>query len=297
MMENIVRCPICGNDQLTDAMQVTDHFLTKEHFHLAKCSPCGFLITNPRPDAQNLSKYYQSDDYLSHGKKKNSLTSSLYSLVKDYSLGKKYQLINSIKPKGTLLDIGSATGEFLNFFKKKKWQVTGIEPAEAPRQYSIENYGLKVLPEEKIDQLSAGQFDVITLWHVLEHVPDLNKHMEQISKLLAPDGLLVVALPNHLSWDAQHYGDHWAGYDVPRHLYHFTPGTISKLLSKYSFEIFKTEPMKFDGFYVSLLSEKYQSGKSNFLTAFRNGLKSNKWAKQHDDNYSSLIYLAKKKII
>ncbi len=293
-MENIVRCPICKNDQLTDNMRVVDHFLSKESFHLVKCSRCGFLITNPRPAASDLPKYYQSDDYLSHSKKKKSVTSSLYNLVKNYSHGKKYQLITSFKKQGTLLDIGSATGEFLHYFDKKKWAVTGIEPAEAPRKYSIENYGVKVFPEEKIDQLPAGQFDVITLWHVLEHVPDLNQRMEQISKLLAPDGLLVIALPNHLSWDAQHYGNYWAGYDVPRHLYHFTPDTISQLLSKFNFEIFKTEPLKFDAYYVSLLSEKYQSGKSNFIAAFRNGLKSNKSAKNGQDNYSSLIYLARK---
>lgn len=183
---------------------------------------------------------------------------------------------------------------FCTISTKKNWTVTGIEPAETPRGFSIETYGLHVLQEEKIDQLPAGHFDVVTLWHVLEHVPDLNGRMEQISKLLAPDGLLVIALPNHLSWDAQHYGNYWAGYDVPRHLYHFTPDTISKLLSKHGFEIFKTEPMKFDAYYVSLLSEKYQSGKSNFLAAFRNGLKSNKSAKHRNANYSSLIYLAKK---
>lgn len=293
-MENIVRCPICENKQLADIIQVEDYFLTHESFHLSKCSRCGFLITNPRPVASDLSKYYQSTDYLSHSKKKKSATSMLYNLVKNYSLGKKYQLITRFKTPGILLDIGSATGEFLHYFNKKNWTVTGIEPAETPRGFSIETYGLHVLQEEKIDQLPAGHFDVVTLWHVLEHVPDLNGRMEQISKLLAPDGLLVIALPNHLSWDAQHYGNYWAGYDVPRHLYHFTPDTISKLLSKHGFEIFKTEPMKFDAYYVSLLSEKYQSGKSNFLAAFRNGLKSNKSAKHRNANYSSLIYLAKK---
>ncbi|NCA84535.1 MAG: class I SAM-dependent methyltransferase [Clostridia bacterium] len=292
-MKNIICCPICNNEHLNPEMDVADHFLTKEVFHLTKCTQCGFLFTNPRPNSKNLSTYYQSDDYLSHSKKK-SLTGSIYNFVKEYSLAKKFQLISRYHSRGKLLDIGSATGEFLQYFKKKNWDATGIEPAEAPRQYSIHTYGLNVFPEEKIDQLAADQFDVVTLWHVLEHVPDLNQRMEQISKLLAPEGLLVIALPNYLSWDAQHYGNFWAGYDVPRHLYHFTPATISQLLSKYQFEIFKTEPLKFDAFYVSLLSEKYRTGKSDFLAAFRNGLKSNKWAKQHGENYSSLIYLAKK---
>jgi 2-polyprenyl-3-methyl-5-hydroxy-6-metoxy-1,4-benzoquinol methylase len=274
-------------------MDVKDHFLSKESFNLVKCNQCGFLLTNPRPDAKSLSKYYQSEEYLSHSKKK-SFTGCLYNFVKDYSLGKKYQLISRYKSHGNLLDIGSATGEFLHYFKKKNWEVAGIEPAEEPRQYSIQNYGLKVFPEEKMDPLPACQFDVITLWHVLEHVPDLNQRMEQISKQLAPDGLLVIALPNHLSWDAHHYGYCWAGYDVPRHLYHFTPDTISKLLLKYHFEIIETEPLKFDAFYVGLLSEKYKSGKSNFMAAFRNGIKSNNFAKKHGGNYSSLIYLAKK---
>lgn len=292
-MKNTICCPICNNEHLNPEMDVADHFLTKEVFHLTKCTQCRFLFTNPRPKSKNLSTYYHSDDYLSHSKKK-SLTGSIYNFVKEYSLAKKFQLISRYHSHGKLLDIGSATGEFLHYFKKKNWDATGIEPAEAPRQYSIHTYGLNVFPEEKIDQLAADQFDVVTLWHVLEHVPDLNQRMEQISKLLAPEGLLVIALPNYLSWDAQHYGNFWAGYDVPRHLYHFTPDTISQLLSKYQFEIFKTEPLKFDAFYVSLLSEKYRTGKSDFLAAFRNGLKSNKWAKQHGGNYSSLIYLAKK---
>lgn len=270
-MENIARCPICENDQLTDIMQVEDHFLTNKRFHLAKCSHCGFLITNPRPVASDLSKYYQSIDYLSHSKENKSVTSKLYSLVKNYSLGKKHQLITSFKKPGTLLDIGSATGEFLHYFNKKNWTVTGVEPAETPRQFSIETYGLNVLKEEKIDQLPAGHFDVITLWHVLEHVPDLNGRMEQISKMLASDGLLVIALPNHLSWDAQHYGNYWAGYDVPRHLYHFTPDTISKLLSKYDFEIFKTEPMKFDAYYVSLLTKNINRARPIFWLLFAMG--------------------------
>jgi 2-polyprenyl-3-methyl-5-hydroxy-6-metoxy-1,4-benzoquinol methylase len=294
-MKNINNCPICNNLHLQPQMEVADHFLSGEVFRLTKCTGCGFLITNPRPHIKSLATYYQSDDYLSHSKKK-SLTGSIYNIVKNYSLAKKFQLISRYRFRGKLLDIGCATGEFLHYFKNKNWDVTGIEPAEAPRQYAINTYGLNVISEEKIDQLAAGQFDVVTLWHVLEHIPELNRRMEQITKLLTPDGLLVMALPNYLSWDAQHYGSFWAGFDVPRHLYHFTPATISLLLSKYQFEIVKTEPLKFDAFYVSLLSEKYKAAKSGFLTAFRNGLKSNKWAKHNDGNYSSLIYLAKRKI-
>jgi len=192
------------------------------------------------------------------------------------------------------LDIGCATGEFLNYFKNNGWNCTGIEPAKDPRKYAIENFNLDVKAEEALDQLGPDTFDVITLWHVLEHVPNLNERLGQISKLLKPDGLLLIALPNHLSWDATYYKDFWAGFDVPRHLHHFSPDTVKLLLVKYNISIFDIKPMKFDAFYVSLLSEKYKTRSMKYLSAFCKGIKSNAAAKKNRNNYSSLIYLAKK---
>jgi 2-polyprenyl-3-methyl-5-hydroxy-6-metoxy-1,4-benzoquinol methylase len=292
-MEKVSICPVCESDQIVISSEIKDHFLSGEIFQLTQCSKCGFLFTNPRPEKSRLGKYYQSEDYFSHSKKKKGLITFLYDTIKNYSLKKKFHLINQYKNNGTILDIGCATGEFLHYFKTRGWITFGIEPAEDPRKYAIENYYLDVRPEEAIGEFEEKSFDVISMWHVLEHVPDLKDRIKQIKRLLKNDGLLVIALPNYLSWDGQYYQNYWAGYDVPRHLYHFTEKTISTLLEKFGFSMFKKVPLKFDSFYVSLLSEKYKSGKLNYPKAFFSGVKSNRQAKKQDNNYSSLIYLAK----
>lgn len=292
-MKKLANCPICETDKIETVNEIRDHFLTGEKFQLTKCRNCGFLFTNPRPEKSLLGKYYESEDYFSHSKKKKGLITFLYDSVKNYSLNKKYKIISAYKNDGNILDIGCATGEFLNQFKKHGWKTKGIEPADEPRQFAIENYHLDVQPEEALNEFYEDSFDVISMWHVLEHVPDLKERMEQIRRILKKDGLLVIALPNYLSWDGQHYQDYWAGYDVPRHLYHFTQKTITELLARYSLSIFKTVPLKFDSFYVSLLSEKYKTGKLIYPKAFFNGLKSNAQAGKHKNNYSSLIYLAR----
>jgi SAM-dependent methyltransferase len=291
-MEKLSACPICEHETLNANMLITDHFLSREDFSLVQCANCGFVFTNPRPHKNKLGGYYESEDYFSHSKKKKGLITFLYDAVKNYSLQKKFKLISKHKNSGRILDIGCATGEFLNHFKKQGWETLGIEPAEQPREFAIKNYGLEVLPEASIHNLQNDSLDVITMWHVLEHVPDLNARIEQIKKLLKPDGLLVIALPNYLSWDAQFYKEFWAGYDVPRHLYHFSPDSVSRLLQKFDFKVFDQVPLKFDAFYVSLLSEKYKSGKLNYINAFLNGLKSNRAARKSGNQYSSLIYLA-----
>lgn len=293
-MEKLLDCPVCDEGNLEPSGEIKDYFLSGEIFQMYRCMNCGLLFTNPRPEKKDLGRYYQSDDYFSHSKKKKGLITFLYDSVKKYALNQKYRLISKYKKQGSILDIGCATGEFLHYFKNQGWVTIGIEPAEQPRKFAIENYSLEVKPEETIGKLNPGSFDVITMWHVLEHVPDLNQRMKEIHRLLKDDGLLTIALPNYLSWDANHYKGFWAGYDIPRHLYHFTPNTISKLLKKFNFSLIETIPMKFDAFYVSLLSEKYATGKMNYLKAFLNGWHSNRQAKKHENNYSSLIYLAKK---
>lgn len=292
-MEKLDACPVCDHHEFELYSKVKDHFLSGETFDLNQCKNCGFVFTNPRPEANDLGRYYQSEEYFSHSKAKKGLITFLYNAVKNYSLGRKYKLISSYKKSGKILDIGCATGEFLNYFKSKGWETSGIEPAENPRNYAIQNYNLDVRDEESIKDLDKESFDVITMWHVLEHVPGLNERIDQIKQFLKPDGLLLIALPNYLSWDAKYYGNFWAGFDVPRHLYHFSQDTLKRLLDKFQFSVFDILPLKFDAYYVSLLSEKYQHGKQDFVKAFFNGQKSNRQAAKDDNNYSSLIYLAK----
>jgi 2-polyprenyl-3-methyl-5-hydroxy-6-metoxy-1,4-benzoquinol methylase len=275
-------------------LSAKDYFLTGERFDIVKCSACGFRFTNPRPRADELGKYYESAEYISHSDTRTGLFATVYQQVRKYTLGRKLALISRFQPKGEILDIGCATGQFLHYMEEHGWMTTGIEPDEKTRSRAISEYGLKVLPEDQLNGLAKDSFDVITMWHVLEHVSDLNGRMQQLLKLLKPEGTLIIAVPNCEALDAKEYGAFWAGYDLPRHLYHFTKPDMELLAGKTGFKLVEILPMKFDAFYVSLLSEKYRSGKMRWLPAFRNGLRSNLLSGRKN-GHSSLIYVMKKK--
>jgi 2-polyprenyl-3-methyl-5-hydroxy-6-metoxy-1,4-benzoquinol methylase len=293
-MEELFKCPVCESSSLSTSFTARDHFLTQEYFLIAKCKSCGFLFTNPRPEPSELSRYYQSDEYLSHSATKKNFLGSIYSLLRNVAIRRKYKLITKFKTKGKILDIGCGSGEFLNYFKHRDWETLGIEPAEKPREFATNKYGLSVFQEDQLNFFEHQSFDVITMWHVLEHISTLDERIVQVKKLLKKDGLLIIAIPNSQSWDAKHYKEYWAAWDVPRHLYHFTKLSFSNFANKHDLKIHKTYPMKFDSYYVSLLSEKYKTGKTNFVAAFINGFVSNISAKFNSGNYSSLIFLLKK---
>lgn len=293
-MEKIEKCPVCGNENFVEFLKINDYFLTKEQFTIVNCDNCGFRFTNPRPEAENLSAYYKSEEYISHSNTKKGIVNKVYHFVRNYSHKKKYSLINKFQTNGnSILDIGCATGEFLNFFKEKGWETLGIEPGVEARKFAKENYNLNVYEESEIEKLPNQSYSVITMWHVLEHVPQLNKRITELKRILKDDGILVIAVPNSNSYDAEYYKNFWAAYDVPRHLYHFNSDTLRKLFKKNDFRIEKILPMKFDSYYVSLLSEKYKNKKSNFLKAFYIGLKSN-FKAGNELNNSSIILVLKK---
>ncbi|MCX6269759.1 MAG: class I SAM-dependent methyltransferase [Bacteroidetes bacterium] len=252
------------------------------------------MFTNPRPAAEELQKYYQSDDYISHSNIRKGILPVLYQRIRKYTLKRKYRLLEKYQKPGNLLDVGCGTGEFLALGKQRGWNVTGIEPSTQAREQAVSNFKLEVGDESLLDHLPSGHFNMITLWHVLEHVPLLNERMQTLHRLLHDDGLLVIALPNSGSWDARHYHSAWAAYDLPRHLYHFTPVTSKHLLEKHRFTVLTQKPMVFDSFYIGLLSEPYRTGKKNLPLAFYTGLYSNLWAFFHQKNYSSFILLSKK---
>ena len=246
------------------------------------------LVTSPVPS--NLDKYYLSENYISHTDSKKSLFDKVYQLVKNHTLKKKLKLINSFKTEEkTILDVGAGTGDFLKVCKTGGWKITGIEPSDKAREYAKSK---NIVLYENLNQVENNQFDVITLWHVLEHIPILVEYIKQLKKLLKPNGVLIIAVPNHKSFDAKHYKEFWAAYDVPRHLWHFSKTAISKLFSLVDMNVEKILPMKFDSYYVSLLSEKYKTKKSRPFNAFFIGLQSNLKAKRNGE-YSSLIYIIK----
>lgn len=292
-METLLNCPVCQAGSFLPVLSCKDHFLSSEVFEIVQCSNCGLRFTNPRPVPADLGKYYQSPDYISHSNSKKGLFHSIYQLIRKYTLSRKYRLIGQHAKGKHILDIGCATGEFLNFMKSKGWVTRGIEPDEAARKQAILRYDLSVGDENHLKELGNDLFDVITLWHVLEHVSDLQQRMTDLYRLLKPGGLLVIAVPNPESGDAVKYGSFWAGYDVPRHLYHFTQGSMTFLLDRFSFTLEKILPMKWDSFYVSLLSEKYRHGKMKWFPGIWNGYCSNRAALKNSE-YSSLIYLSRK---
>lgn len=269
-------------------LAVQDYSVSKETFDLYHDEALDMLITSPQPDLENLGRYYESVDYISHTDSKRSLFEKMYHFIKSIALKNKLDLINSQqRNKGRILDIGAGTGDFLSVAKNDGWQTVGVEPSEKAKSIAIKK-GVKFV--ENTFELENNSFDVISMWHVLEHVPNLENQIKELKRLLKPNGTLIIAVPNFKSFDAKYYGKFWAAYDVPIHFWHFSKTSIKLLFEKEEMKLEKVLPMKFDSFYVSLLSEKYKSGKMNFVKAFFIGLQSN-WSAKKNFEYSSHIYL------
>ncbi|HPB25456.1 MAG TPA: methyltransferase domain-containing protein [Bacteroidales bacterium] len=294
-MEKLNNCPLCGNNDLEKHLETEDYFLTHERFTIVKCPHCGLQFVNPRPSTDEIAKYYKSENYISHSTQQKGWLDKIYARVRKKNHQKKFKLISKYKQAGAILDIGCATGEFLDFFQKKGWKTCGVEPNEDARKFAAATYNLDVSDEAGLAQLKEKTFDVISMWHVMEHVHDVNERAAQLYRLLKYDGIAVIALPNPNSKDAALYKNFWAGYDLPRHLFHFTAKTIEKLFDKHGFRLVEKIPMVFDAFYISLVSEKYKTGKTNPVKAFFLGARSNFWAKQNHNEFSSMIYVFEKK--
>ncbi|NLP59071.1 bifunctional 2-polyprenyl-6-hydroxyphenol methylase/3-demethylubiquinol 3-O-methyltransferase UbiG [Lutibacter sp. B1] len=269
-----------------------DYTVSNKKFDLLYNSKFEMLETFPKPEPEELPFYYESEDYISHTDSKKSLIEKLYQIVKKYALHKKLMLINSFNTDGkNILDVGCGTGDFLFTCKNNNWDVVGVEPNDKAQKNAKNKLGENTKIYSNIDELD-NKFDVITLWHVLEHVPNLDEYISKLKTLLKPNGVLVIAVPNFKSFDANHYKQFWAAFDVPRHLWHFSKKSIQLLFEKQKMDVVKILPMKFDSFYVSLLSEKYKTGNNNFFKAFCLGLLSNIKASTSKE-YSSLIYIIK----
>ena len=271
-------------------LTVIDHSVSKETFDLYYDQDLDLLITSPQPSPENLGRYYESNDYISHTDSKRSLFEKAYHFVKGIALKNKLNLINNCSSsKGNLLDIGAGTGDFLFTAKQNGWETIGVEPSEKAKGIAI-GKGIKF--SDSTQDLESHSFDVITMWHVLEHVPNLEIQIKELKRLVKPNGTIIIAVPNFKSYDAKYYGKFWAAFDVPIHFWHFSKTAIQLLFEKENIKLEKVLPMKFDSFYVSLLSEKYKKGKMNFVKAIWIGLVSN-WKAKSSLEYSSHIYVLK----
>jgi len=260
---NIQHCPVCDNKTFTSFLTCTDYFVSSEKFQIKQCNSCEFKITENIEDEENIGRYYQSENYISHSNTSKGIVNSVYHSVRKFMLGRKRKLVEKATGirNGHILDVGTGTGFFLNEMKEYGWQVTGTEKSGDARDFAKKEFNLDNFPSENLFSLKDKSFDVITLWHVLEHIHLLNENMETFARLLKHDGKLIIAVPNHDSIDAKHYKEFWAAYDVPRHIWHFAPKQMKQLGEKHSFKLASLHTMPFDSFYVAMLSEKYKKSK------------------------------------
>jgi len=293
MFEKINNCPICESSSFTNFIICEDHTVSRESFAIVQCNNCGLKFTNPRPSQELIGKYYESENYISHSNKGNNLVNIAYKFVRKITIQNKVNLIRGLKLENSvqLLDVGCGTGEFLAACIKKGWDCSGVEPSSGARTQSEKITKLDIL--EDLENVE-GRFNVITLWHVLEHLPDLNKVMGKLSSHLKKNGKLIIAVPNSESYDAGIFKKYWAGYDVPRHFYHFSQESMKALLKRNKLKLSKVIPMKFDAYYVSLLSNRYKLNSPEYVNSIITGYKSNSYASKNNNNYSSLIYVISK---
>ena len=297
-MKEITTCLICGSAEQELFLVCKDHTVSQKEFQIKRCKSCGFKFTSPRPNDEDLGQYYKAESYVSHSDTKKGLINTLYHWARSYTLIKKLQLVmhyTGLK-KGRILDYGAGTGAFLDTCKKNGWDAIGIEPDPDARKVMAEKFSISSYPvlTDAIAQKALYDFDAITAWHVLEHVPDLKETITTLRNSLKEKAKLIVAVPNPTSYDAIVYKESWAAYDVPRHLWHFAPANMERLMKDMGFKLIKTLPMVFASYYVSMLSEQYKTGSKGLLKAFWTGLKSNLKANKTGKEFSSQIYVFQK---
>jgi len=289
-------CPVCGATALTTVLTVKDFTVSQQSFPVLECASCTLRFTQDIPTEEAIGQYYRSADYISHSNTSKGIINSLYQAVRKRTMSGKRNLVEQFTglKKGSLLDVGSGTGTFVQAMKQEGWVVTGLEPDEGARNVAMDAYELKLESMDAFNQLAPSSFDAITLWHVLEHVHALHPYIQQLKKTLKDTGRLFIAVPNYTSADASVYKEFWAAYDVPRHLYHFSPKSMQVLMEKNGLSIEAYRPMWYDSFYISLLSSKYKNGKANLPAAGWNGLRSNMKAWSDSKKCSSIVYVIRK---
>ena len=294
---NIDTCPLCGGQQLEHTLTCTDHYASGEKFEVVRCAHCGFLMTQNAPIEAKMGKYYEAPDYISHSDTQKGMMNRVYHWVRQFMLSRKAALVRKVSNMsvGTLLDYGTGTGYFAHAMMQKQWHVKAIEKSPQARAFAKERFKLDVEPETALPLYQPKTFDVVTLWHVLEHVEHLNEMWETLHKILKDRGVLIVAVPNPDSYDARKYGEWWAAYDVPRHLWHFSPSVMQKFGAKHGFVMEERLPMPFDAFYVSMLTEKYKGSKFSFIKGLWTGTCAWFSALGKKERSSSMIYVFRKK--
>ena len=288
------KCPWCGSDKAQINLWLKDEFLSKEDFHICECLSCGLLYTMPRPSKDKIGANYKSEEYYSHQENKKGFIPKVYEAVKKVNLKYKYKLATYGINQGKLLDIGCGVGDFLHTAEEHEWDCTGVEPSEEAKFIARKRIKANVITSDEMEQIPDVTFDLITMWHVLEHVDDLKWQVDQLERLVKPQGRIVIAVPNYKSYDAQFYKELWAAYDVPRHLSHFNKTTLTKIFKSKGLELIKTEKLIWDAYYISYMSEQYKHHSLPLLKGAFRGLVSNMKARRSGE-WSSMVYIFERK--
>ena len=288
-------CPVCDSAELEPALEAEDHTVSHQSFAIWQCRQCTLRFTQDVPDAASIGTYYRSENYISHSNTSKGIVNQLYHQVRKKTLSDKYRLIVATvrKKQGKLLDIGAGTGAFAGYMQQEGWEVTGLEPDETARERACTDHRVQLLDTDRLFSLPAESFDAVTLWHVMEHVHELHPYVEQLKTMVRRDGRIFIAVPNYTSFDAGTYREAWAAYDVPRHLYHFSPKAMETLLDLHGLQLQHSHPMWYDAIYISMLSENYR-GRGNMIRGIFNGFTSNARAFVDKSRCSSLIYVVAK---
>ena len=299
-LETLSTCPVCDSKQFDAFLEVKDHSVSHGTFNIVKCKKCNLLFTNPRPCEESIGFFYDSSAYISHHDNDGSTMSKIYNGVRKLAVKGKLDLIKKYDQEAEkeILDIGCGTGFFLKSCAEKNWHIIGTEPDHDARLQAEKRSGVKIYPSIFNPEIEKKIFTSITMWHVLEHIHRLEETMLWLYQHLAPKGILYIAVPNPQSYDSKAFGEYWAAYDVPRHLYHFTKETMEKLLHRYNFAIVDLKCMPFDSYYVSLLSNRYKNKSSRPINSLITGTISNIKGfgnNTHNANTSSIIYIIHKK--
>ncbi|MBN1822071.1 MAG: class I SAM-dependent methyltransferase [Prolixibacteraceae bacterium] len=293
---NINTCPVCSGKNFTDFLVCTDYFVSGEKFQIKKCTSCGFKITDKIPDEDSIGPYYQAEEYISHSNTSEGIVNRIYHFAREFMLGQKRKVVvkNCHKKTGNLLDVGAGTGFFAAHMKQHGWDVSGTEKSEDARNFAEKEMKVKLVPAEGIFEFENNTFDAITLWHVMEHFHNPVQYIHEIKRILDAEGKLFIALPNHNSYDAGHYKQTWAAFDVPRHIWHFAPAHVKQIFENNGFSLTKKYRMPLDSFYISMMSEKYKKSKPAFLKGLFFGAVSWVVSICNKDRCSSVIYVFKK---
>ena len=287
------KCPWCNSENNHQFIKLKDYFLTNEEFEIIECDECKLLFTNPCPTPDRIGDYYKSENYLSHNEEKKGIFAEIYNYVKKINIKNKYKIaVGNLHSEIRILDIGCGVGDFLLYAKENGCNTTGIEPSENARKIAEKKLNCKILSPEELENIPDNSFDIITMWHVLEHVADLKTEIQHLQRILKKDGRLILALPNYKSYDAEYYKDKWAAYDVPRHLNHFSQDSINNIFKETNLQLIDIKPLKWDSYYISILSEQYMNSNKSFLKGILTGWKSNRKAKKSGE-WSSLVYCFK----